>query len=338
MPAAHDARHRRRHLIDRPLFLLMLPLVLALTDLTAGSGPSRASETAAGAAVADSAPAAIEAERARIRDWRSQRVESLTSDSGWLTLVGLFWLKEGDNSFGRAADNALALDHAGLAGHAGTFVVSNHRVRFLAAPGSGVSHDGQPVTSLQLAADVSGQPTVLASGTLRFFLIERAGNLGVRVRDLANPHRLQFRGLSYFPVSTEWVFEARFEPYQPVRHIPIVNILGMEQDMLSPGAVVFSRDGREWRLDAVLEDPADTQLFIMFADGTSGHETYGGGRFIGAPLPQAGHVRLDFNKAYNPPCALNDFATCPLPPPQNRLKLRIEAGEKTYAGAAAHRS
>ena len=112
----------------------------------------------------------------------------------------------------------------------------------------------------------------------------------------------------------------------------------MEQEYESPGAVVFQKDGREWRLDAVLEEPGDRELFIMFADATSGHETYGAGRFLYVPLPSAGRTRLDFNKAYNPPCALNDFATCPLPPPQNHLKLRVEAGEKTYAGAAAHRS
>ena len=272
-----------------------------------------------------------QAEQALIDEWRAQRVEELTSDSGWLTLAGLFWLQEGDNSFGRGAGNTLVLDSAALADRCGTFIVSAHSVRFVAAPGSGVTHAGQAVSSLALAPDSSGDPTVLASGTLRFFVIERAGNLGVRVRDLENPHRTGFRGLSYFPVSTGWVFDARFEPYQPAHRIKIINILGMEQEYESPGALVFLKDGREWRLDALLEQPGDRELFIMFADATSGKETYGAGRFMYVPLPSAGHTRLDFNKAYNPPCALNDFATCPLPPPQNRLKLRIEAGEKTYA-------
>jgi uncharacterized protein (DUF1684 family) len=117
-----------------------------------------------------------------------------------------------------------------------------------------------------------------------------------------------------------------------------VNILGMEEDQVSPGAVVFNKGGREWRLDTVLEQPGDQQLFIMFADATSGHETYGAGRFLYIPLPSAGRAQLDFNQAYNPPCALNDFATCPLPPPQNRLQLRIEAGEKTFAGAPGHKT
>jgi uncharacterized protein len=303
--------------------MLALP-ALALSALVSAAGPP--------------ASAGLRAESASIEQWRQERLGTLTSDTGWLTLVGLFWLKDGDNSFGRAASNTLALDNPALAAEAGSFVVTGHQVRFIARPAGGVTHDGRPVGSLALAADTTGDPTVLASGPLRFFIIERAGNLGVRVRDLDNPRRLQFRGLSYFPVSTDWVFDARFAPYQPVRHIRIVNILGMEEELVSPGAVVFSKDGHEWRLDTVLEQPGDQQLFIMFADTTSGHETYGGGRFLYIALPAQGRARLDFNRAYNPPCALNDFATCPLPPPQNRLKLRIDAGEKTYAGAPGHTS
>lgn len=282
------------------------------------------------------APADDAAEKQAITAWRAQRVSSLTSDNGWLTLAGLFWLKQGSNSFGRDADNALQLSNAALAPHAGTFVVSGKEVRFEAAPNAQVTHDGRAAGSLVLHSDASGEPTVLASGSLRFFVIERAGNLGVRVRDLNNPHRREFRGLDYFPISEGWALQARFEPYVPQRQIKIINILGMEEEVASPGALVFTRDGHEWRLDAVLESPEDQELFIMFADATSGHETYGGGRFLYIPRPEGGTAQLDFNKAFNPPCALNDFATCPLPPPQNHLKLRIDAGEKTYASGPAH--
>ena len=309
----------------RPLAAAALALAVALCPATA--------VRAATAPGAD-----LESERASIEAWRAERARRLTSDGGWLTLAGLFWLKEGENSFGRAASNALVLDKPSLPDTAGSFVLHDRRVRFVARPGGGVTHDGSPVSSLDLIPDTEGEPTVLASGSLRFFIIERAGNLGVRVRDLDNPHRRDFRGLEYFPVSTAWMFDARFEPYEPARHIRIVNILGMEEDAVSPGAVVFTRGGREWRLDTVLESPGDKELFIMFADGTSGHETYGGGRFLYMPRPPGDRAQLDFNKAYNPPCALNDFATCPLPPPQNRLKLRIEAGEKKYAGAPEHHS
>jgi len=295
-------------------------------------------EPAARVAAQDAAAEAAQAEQAAVQEWRAQRVAALTSDSGWLTLAGLYWLHEGDNSFGRGAGNALVLDNPALPERCGTFVRHGHTVRFVAAAGSSVTHAGQPVDSLELTADAAGEPTVLERGALRFFVIERAGNLGVRVRDLDNPHRTAFKGLSYFPVSTDWVFDARFEPYQPAHRVRIINILGMEQDYSSPGALVFVKDGHEWRLDTVLEAPGDKELFIMFADQTSGHETYGAGRFLYVPLPSAGRTRLDFNKAYNPPCALNDFATCPLPPPQNRLALKVEAGEKTYAGGHAPRA
>jgi uncharacterized protein (DUF1684 family) len=318
-----------RHVHTAIALLLVFVLHAGSTVRAQASGAPEAAQAAG---------ADPQAERALIGEWRAQRTAALTSDSGWLTLAGLYWLKEGDNSFGRAAGNTLVLDNPALAEHCGTFTLSGHAVRFTAAPGSGVTHDGQPVSALELSADTTGHPTVLASGTLRFFLIERAGNLGVRVRDLNNPHRTGFQGLSYFPVSTAWVFEARFEPYEPARHIRIINILDMEQEYESPGAVVFAKDGREWRLDTVLEEPGDRELFIMFADATSGHESYGAGRFLYVPLPSGGRTRLDFNKAYNPPCALNDFATCPLPPPQNHLKLRVEAGEKTYAAGTAHKS
>ncbi|MBS0578974.1 MAG: DUF1684 domain-containing protein [Proteobacteria bacterium] len=286
-----------------------------------------------GASVPD---AAFAAEQAEVLQWRAARLQWLTGDTGWLSLVGLLWLKDGANTFGRGDGNALVLDNPSLAEEAGTFVVHEHKVQFMARPGAGITHHGAPVSEIELVSDAAGEPTVVSSGPLRFFVIERAGRLGVRVRDLNSPRRIDFKGLEYFPVSTDWRVTARFEPYEPARHIKIINILGMEDDALAPGALVFSKAGHEWRLDAVLENPGDTQLFVMFQDATSGHETYGGGRFMYAPMPVAGSTVLDFNKAYNPPCALNDFATCPLPPPQNRLGMRVDAGELKYRGATAH--
>jgi uncharacterized protein (DUF1684 family) len=173
----------------------------------------------------------------------------------------------------------------------------------------------------------------VSSGPLRFFIIERAGKLGVRVRDVESPRSRNFLGLSYFPIATTWVLAARFEPYEPRRHIKIVNVLGLEEDMESPGAIVFTKDSKEYRLDAVLDGPDADDLFILFADTTSGHDTYGAGRFLHIPFAQNGTTVVDFNRSYNPPCAFNDFATCPLPPYQNRLQLRVTAGEKKYAGS-----
>jgi uncharacterized protein (DUF1684 family) len=273
----------------------------------------------------------LQSERANIEHWRTERLTELTNETGWLSLVGLFWLTPGDNTFGRAPSNTLVLDNPNLADTAGTFTLAGDKVTFTAKPGSGITHGGQPVGTIELICDARESPTVVSSGPLRFFIIERAGKYGVRVRDLASPRRRNFKGLEYFPIATDWVFDARFEPYEPQRHIKIVNILGLEEDMVSPGAVVFTRKGQEVRLDTVLDGPDPTDLFIMFADATSGHATYGAGRFLHAPFATNGRTVVDFNKAYNPPCAFNNFATCPLPPYQNRLKLEITAGEKTYA-------
>jgi uncharacterized protein (DUF1684 family) len=287
-----------------------------------------------GAARDETATGPSAAYTAAITEWRGDRVARLTSDTGWLTLVGLYWFKPGENTFGRDPGNALALDRPALAARAGTFAVQGANVRFTAAEGAGITHAGDSVTSIEMAPDTSGDPTVLGAGTLQFYVIERMGHLGLRVRDTASPRRTGFKGLDYFPIDASWDFNAQFHPYQPAKQVPITNILGMVDNMTAPGYLTFNKDGHEWRLDALLEAPDANELFLMFADATSGRETYGAGRYMYVPLPNNGTVPLDFNKAYNPPCAFNEFATCPLPPRQNRLKLRIEAGEKAYGGAA----
>jgi uncharacterized protein len=283
-----------------------------------------------GALLVAATASAADDEQQIVEHWRASRVAELTADTGWLTLVGLYWLDKGDNTFGRAPSNRLVLDHPALAPAAGTFKWDARGVHFTARRGSGITHAGQPVSSIDMVMDSQGEPTVVSSGPLRFFIIERSGKVGVRVRDIASPRRREFVPIQYFPVATDWVFNARFEPYEPHRHIRIINILGLEDEMDCPGALVFNKDGREYRLDAVLESPTDQTLFVMFGDPTNGKGSYGGGRFLHTPLPAAGTVRVDFNQAYNPPCAFNNFATCPLPPEQNKLTLPVEAGEKAY--------
>jgi uncharacterized protein (DUF1684 family) len=308
--------------------------------LTLGAGVASAADAAAApgttgapaAQGADSSVAAASAVDDDLAAFYARRVESLTRDDGWLTLVGLLWLKPGDNTFGRGKRNQLVLDHAALPDRAGTFHVRDGRVTFTAARGAGITVAGQPVTTVELANDRTGHPTLLEKGSLQLYVIERAGELLVRARDRSSPRLQKFAGLQHFPASPSWRIEARFEPYEPVRRIPIMNVLGFEDQMVSPGAIVFTRDGREYRLDAVVTKPTDTELFVMFADATTGHETYGAGRFLYTPLPKDGRVTIDFNRAINPPCAFNVFATCPLPPQQNRLSLRVDAGELKYAG------
>ena len=269
-------------------------------------------------------------EDARIAEWRAKRLASLTGETGWLTPIALYWLTDGENSFGRASTQAFSVDDAALAPDTGAFVLTGKSVRYVAHASKAMTYLGKPVTSLDLVSDADDKPTELIAGSLHFMLIERAGHLGIRVRDSVSPNRLHFKGLQYFPVQADWHMQAHFEPYVPEHRIPIVNILGMTEDMTSPGAIVFEREGRSWRLDAILEAPGDRELFVMFSDATSGKQTYGAGRFLYVGLPKADHVDVDFNEAFNPPCAFTDFATCPLPPQQNRLALSIDAGELTY--------
>jgi uncharacterized protein len=272
-------------------------------------------------------------EEALIARWRAERVASLTGETGWLTPIALYWLKEGENSFGRAPDRAFSVDDSALAADTGSFVLTGGHVRYIAHASKAVTYLGKPVARLDLVPDTQEKPTELIAGTLHFMLIERSGHLGIRVRDSVSPTRMRFKGLEYFPVRADWHLQARFEPYVPEHRISIVNILGMKEEMISPGAIVFEREGHTWRLDALLEEPGDRQLFVMFSDGTSGKQTYGAGRFLYVELPNADRIEVDFNEAFNPPCAFTDFATCPLPPRQNQLALTIDAGELKYQRA-----
>lgn len=273
-------------------------------------------------------------EQRAVEEWRKGRIERLTGPTGWITLVGLYWFNEGANTFGRAPTNTLVLDNKAMPDTLGTFTLANGKVTFVANAGSAVMQAGTPVTTIAMNSDASKDVTQLNVGSVQFFVIERSGKIGLRVRDADHPERKGFQGIDSYPVSTDWVFDAKFEPYNPVKQVEIINILGLKEIMPAPGAVVFTKDGAEHRLDAVLEVPDDKELFLMFADATSARETYGAGRFLYIPMPSDGpsgkHVIVDFNKAYNPPCAFNDFATCPLPPWQNRLKIAVTAGEKKY--------
>ncbi len=265
-----------------------------------------------------------------IETWRRDREVRLASDDGWLTLAGLFWLSEGENSFGSDSSNDLIFSDK-AAPRIGRFILEPDRVRVEVERGVPVLHDGQPVRQLDLVSDADGQPTILSLGDLSFYIIKRGEKRAIRLKDRNHPERLSFHGIESFPVDHLWRISARFEPHEPVHTIPIPTVLGTVTEQASWGSVAFVRDGREHRLD-VLAEPGDERLFIIFADKTTARETYGGGRYLYADAPGPdGTVVLDFNKAYNPPCAFTAFATCPLPPRQNRLALRVEAGEKTYS-------
>jgi uncharacterized protein (DUF1684 family) len=272
-----------------------------------------------------------EAHRAEIETWRAKRIASLKREDGWLTLVGLFWLHEGKNRFGGdAASNRIVFPKDATSKAMGSLDLSKGVVTLRAAPDAGLTSEGHPVTTMILRSDADPSPTVVKHGRISFFLIKRGERLGVRVKDSANPTLLSFRGIDGYPIDRQWRFDARFDAYAPSKMIAVPNILGNVDQEKSPGAVVFEAAGRSYRIDAVQESGSE-QLFLIFGDQTNGVETYGGGRFLyTAPPDKDGRVVLDFNKAYNPPCVFTPYATCPLPPAQNRLALRVEAGEKKY--------
>ncbi len=265
--------------------------------------------------------------KSQILAWRERRVRSLTSDEGWLTVAGLFWLKEGKNTVGAGPGNAIHLPNNSAADEVGVFYFHDGAITFEAAPGADVTVDGKPVASSILKPDTSGNPDVIQTRALTMFVIQRGKRFGIRLKDRNSDARKHFTGLKYFPIDEAYRVQAKFVSFPATRMISVPNILGETSDEPSPGYAEFTLGGHPCRLTPVLEGD---QLFFIFKDLTSGKETYPPGRFLYTDLPKNGAVTLDFNKAYNPPCAFTAYATCPLPPAENHLKVRIEAGELRY--------
>jgi hypothetical protein len=189
--------------------------------------------------------------------------------------------------------------------------------------------DGTPINeSVTLVSDENGKPTEVRTGTQTFYLIKREERFGIRLKDSNSEARRNFKGLEWFPVDERYKVAARLEPFPEAKEIAVPNVLGGNFKMKSPGLLKFSVNGRECALQPVLEE--DGSLFIIFGDGSNRTETYHSGRFLYADKPVHGEVTLDFNKAENPPCAFTPYATCPLPPPGNKLDVEVKAGEKSY--------
>jgi uncharacterized protein (DUF1684 family) len=266
-----------------------------------------------------------------IEDWRARRLERLTSDSGWLTVVGLHWLKQGENRFGSGAENEVVLPEGESPLMAGSFFLEGEQVSVQGAEDAELMLDGKPVTArTDITSDDQGKPDMLRMGDLSLYVIKRGERYAVRVKNPHSAARKEFEGLDYFPISTELRVEARFVPSDEPKTINIPTVLGTTAPMDVPGVVTFSLEGREFTLEPVVDGPDYEDLFFIFKDQTSADETYPAGRFLYTDAPVDGRVTLDFNKAYNPPCAFTEFATCPLPPKQNVIAVRIEAGEKDY--------
>jgi len=252
-----------------------------------------------------------------IAKFRAERETKLKADDGWLTVVGLHWLKNGINTVGSDPYTDAPLPKSAPP-MVGTIVLSKGKVHF--KPASGVQ-----LKEMDLKTDVTPQYDRLTLGRVKFFVIEREDRFGVRVKDNDSEARRKFTGLRWYPVDPSWKVKAKFTPSP--HDVFFDTEVGVKEKDQSPGYVTFTRGGKEYKMEPVTEDD---HLWFVFRDQTSGKTTYAASRFLYVPVPKDGFVEIDFNKAENPPCVFTDYATCPLPTPQNRLQLAVTAGEQMY--------
>jgi hypothetical protein len=276
--------------------------------------------------------------RTGLLTWRADLAKELQQPNGWLTLIGLEWLKSGDNTFGSAPGNNLVVK-APTAAFLGVVQLNDKSLQLLPPHGGypkGVLVDGKaPENPQPLGSDDSEHPSKITTGTVTITIIHRGERYALRIKDSKSPARTQFHGLKWYPPDENYRVQAKWVPYNPPHQVAIPTILGTEVKSEVPGAAEFSLDGKVFRLEPILESPDDKELFFILRDSTSTTETYGAGRFLYTPLPdhglsQPGELTLDFNRAQNPPCAYTPYATCPLPPPQNRLPISIPVGQQRY--------
>lgn len=270
---------------------------------------------------------------ASIEQWHAQRIESLKKPDGWFSYAGSGIVNLGKNTIGSASDNTIVLPKGPA--HLGTLVVDKAGVaKFSARKDSGATIDGKPIQGKVILKDNRGgaKPTRIDIGDTWFYLVRMNDVIGWRFRDPQSPQLKSFTGIDTFAIDPSWRIEADWQPFEPAREIELLTIINTVEKAPVPGKAIFKRDGQTFELQPVLED--DGQLFFIFTDKTSGKETYPAARFLYADPPKDGKVVLDFNKAFNPPCSLSPHVVCPTAPPENRLKLRVDAGEKIYRAGA----
>jgi uncharacterized protein (DUF1684 family) len=273
--------------------------------------------------------------RQELLTWRGRQAKKLQAPDGWLSLAGLEWLNEGDNTFGSASDNRIRIQ-ADAAPHLGVLRLSHDGVSLEPPAGGfppGLLLDGHTPRAQVLAGEDS--PNMLTDGTLSMFVIHRGDRYALRIKNSDSSARLQFHGLGWYAPNEKYRIAARWIPYAPAKAVKIPTVLGTTIKMPVPGVAEFQVDGQTLRLEPVLESPKNTELFFILRDTTSRTTTYGAGRFLYTSFPDhglhdPGKLWLDFNRLENPPCAYTAYATCPLPPPQNRLAVALPAGEKRY--------
>jgi uncharacterized protein len=275
----------------------------------------------AAAAAADDA-----AYKSYVEKWRQDYENDLKSETGWLSISGLFWLHEGENRFGSDPLNDIALPESFAPADAGYFELKAGKITVHVKPGVAITMNGKSVEAAELHPDSSeGRLTI---GDLQLWVHASGGRFAIRLRDKNSKLRRSFTGLHWFPVDESYRVIARYTPYEKEKQVDIQNLAGDAIKLPISGYVTFTLRGQPLRLEAQSDEKG--ALSFVFRDLTSGKETYGAGRFLDTDPVKSGEVVLDFNEAYNPPCAYNPYTTCPIPPPENRLRARIEAGEMSY--------
>lgn len=272
--------------------------------------------------------------KASVEKWRAKREASLKGDGGWLSVAGLFWLHDGANRFGSDPSNDIVLPSSAPAS-AGTFDFHEGKIVLHAASGAPVMVNGKSVESAALRPDAdpafNEKVDQITLGDLTMYIHASGSRYAVRLLDKNSRLRKVFTGLRWFPVDPSYRVVAQYVPYDKPKTVMVQNIMGDFTPTQMPGYAAFTLHGVPLRLDVESNSP-DPGFLITFRDGTSGKDTYGAARFLVTDNPKDGKVVLDFNEAYNPPCAYNPYTTCPLPTPANRLHVRIAAGEMTYLG------
>jgi uncharacterized protein (DUF1684 family) len=267
--------------------------------------------------------------RAEIEKHRRERLAELTAPNGWLAVRGLFWLHEGENTAGSDPTSEIRLP-ARAPKRLGVFTLKERVVSFTADPSATVTAAGKSIETYTFEGR-GGERSAISAAGLSLFVLRRSDRIGLRLLDPESVPRKTFPGLQYFPLDPAFRLKAKFVAYPALKEVPVPNVLGQLVPMQSPGYVEFVLKGRTYRLEPVYETAARSDLFFIFKDQTSrGGQTYEAGRFLHTPLPVDGVVDLDFNRAYNPPCAFTEFATCPLPVKANHLPVAIRAGELNY--------
>ena len=267
--------------------------------------------------------------QAETSKWRADHEAEISAEDGWLSVSGLFWLKEGVTRIGTDAKQTdITLPANSAPARVGKLELSSGVVTLNVEDGVTVTVNDKPVHDYVMKFDTGKPPDQFKVGSLKLGVIKRGDRYGLRVRNKNSPERVSFKGLKWFPAQKDYRVVATFTPYEQPKEIIIMNVLGDELKLKTPGLLSFTLNGKKFELRPLVED--EKKLFIIFRDSTAGRTTYPAGRFLYADLPKDGKVVLDFNRAENPPCAFTEYATCPLPPRQNFMNIPINAGEKKY--------